>query len=278
MPNRSIVADHYANGSLLELILEGLHKLGKTTKTATFEDLGPVDEFHIGGRQATEAFLDQLDISATHRVFDVGCGLGGGCRFAAHRYGCHVTGMDLTPDYVDTGNTLSEWVGMRELVELEVGDATAHSHASASYDRAFVMHVGMNIRDKHRLAAELFRILKPGGVLGIYDIMRMNEGELMFPVPWATTPESSILGTPDEYETALETAGFRVTAERNRGAFSLDFFSSMQAKAASSGGPAPLGIHLLMGENAPHKIINMIDNIKNGLIAPVEIIAEKPSN
>lgn len=276
MPDRTEVARHYSNGNLLRTIELGVQKLGKTRASATTEDLGPVDEFHIGGRIATESFLDQLNLSPNLQVLDVGCGIGGTARFAAHTYGCHVIGVDLTPDYVDTGNELSAWVGLRNTVELEVGDATALRHADDSFDRAFVMHVGMNIARKRDLMAELFRVLKPGGILGVYDIMRMQDGELTFPVPWATTSKSSALGTPIEYREALEAAGFAVTSERNRGDFSLEFFTQMQEKAVSAGGPPPLGIHLLMGDNASQKVANMVQNVRGGLIAPYEIVARRP--
>ena len=50
------VARHYAHGSLEEAILEALVAAGKDVNHLTLKDLAPVDEFHIGGRQATVAF------------------------------------------------------------------------------------------------------------------------------------------------------------------------------------------------------------------------------
>ena len=47
----------------------------------------------------------------------------------------------------------------------------------------------------------------------------------------------------------------------------------MRARAASSGGPPPLGLHILMGASAPQKAANMMGNLERGLIAPTEIIA-----
>ena len=100
MPDDCLIANHYTHGSLLNAIANGVEKSGKTIDSVHIGDLGPVDEFHIGGRVATESFLDQLDIDAAHHVLDVGCGLGGSSRFAAQRYGCRVTGVDLTQEYV----------------------------------------------------------------------------------------------------------------------------------------------------------------------------------
>jgi hypothetical protein len=67
----------YTHGNLLGAIEADLEQLDKNSSTVSVEDLGPVDEFHIGGRVATERFLADLDISEEHHVLDVGCGLGG---------------------------------------------------------------------------------------------------------------------------------------------------------------------------------------------------------
>jgi ubiquinone/menaquinone biosynthesis C-methylase UbiE len=275
MPNGSSVVNHYAHGSLLDAIQSGVQKLGKTINNVRVEDLGPVDEFHIGGRIATEGFLDQLNIGTDHCVIDVGCGLGGGSRFAAQRYGCRVTGIDLSQEYVETGQVLCSWVGLSDRICLETADATALSHPDDAFDCGYMMHVGMNIADKQSLVSELHRVLRPGGKLGIYDVMRVGDGELEFPVPWATEPEDSAVVTPHEYKAALEAAGFRIIGERDRRDFALDFFAQMQAKAASAEGAPPLGLHILMGDTAPAKVKNMIENILRNLLAPVELIAEK---
>lgn len=277
MPDQTLVADHYTHGGLLGAIEAGLATLGKTAASVSLDELAPVDEFHIGGRAATRSFLDQLDIGAADHVLDVGCGLGGASRFAAHTYGCRVTGVDLTREYVDTGNVLCAWVRLSRRIALEVGDATALRHPDGTFDRAYMLHVGMNIADKDRLIAELFRVLRPGAKLGIYDVMRVGDGDLTFPVPWATAPQGSAVAPVAAYKAALERSGFAITAERNRRDFALDFFAQLQAKVTGAEGPPPLGLHLLMGSSAPTKVKNMIDNISRQLIAPVEIVAEKPA-
>ncbi len=275
MPDERVVASHYTHGGLLDAIRDGVQKLGKTIDQLHVDDLGPVDEFHIGGRVATESFLDQLSIENGHHVLDVGCGLGGSSRYAAQRYGCRVTGIDLTQEYVATGNTLCEWVGLSNQIRLEVGNATGLSHPDDTFDRAYMIHVGMNITDKESLACELHRVLRPGGRLGIYDVMQVGEGTLEFPVPWAAEPEGSSVSTPTVYKSALETAGFSIIAERNRRKLALEVFAQLQAEATSADGPPPLGLHILMGETASVKRKNMLDNVSRNVVAPVELIAEK---
>src|SRR6476619_2829821 len=77
MPAQTDVSRHYTHGGLTDAIRDGLAALGKAPGTTTVDDLAPVDEFHIGGRKASQDFLDQLGFRADKHVLDVGCGLGG---------------------------------------------------------------------------------------------------------------------------------------------------------------------------------------------------------
>jgi hypothetical protein len=64
MSAQANVSRHYTHGGLTEAIRDGLASLGKAPGTITVDDLAPVDEFHIGGRKASEDFLDQLGFRA----------------------------------------------------------------------------------------------------------------------------------------------------------------------------------------------------------------------
>jgi SAM-dependent methyltransferase len=279
MTDLDVVASHYTRGDLLKTISAGVEELGKGLESLTIEDLAPVDEFHIGGSLATRSFLKAVSIRAEDHVLDIGCGLGGASRFAAETDGCRVTGIDLTREYVETGRVLCSWVGLEHRVDLVQGNALATDFAFAanSFDKAFMLHVGMNIADKHALAAEAWRVLKPGGVLGIYDVMRLGDEELTFPVPWATVSSTSSVASPGEYKDALAGAGFLLSGERDRRRFALQFFEHLREANAGVGGPPPLGLHILMGEDASTRVQNMIENIAQSRVAPVELIAKKPN-
>ena len=269
------VADHYLHGNLLKAIEAALPDLGKTPETVTIEDLAPVDEFHIGGRQATDNLIDQLNFSAQHHVLDVGCGLGGATRYVANKYNNRVTGIDLTAEYIETGKALCNWVSLDKNINLQQGSALSMPFEDNMFDGGYMLHVGMNIEDKALLFSEIYRVLKPGALFGVYDVMRHSEGELIYPVPWATESSTSQLSTPDEYAQALNNAGFDVSDANNRRDFALNFFKQLGEKVAASGGPPPLGLHTLMQESTSNKIQNMIKNIAEGYVAPVEIIAQK---
>ena len=241
------VARHYDHGALIEAIEAGIRRIGKTTQTITVDDLAGVDEFHVGGRQASIDFFSQLGFHSNARVLDIGCGLGGAARYLASTFGAHVSGIDLTEDYVEAGEELNRWTGLSDKIDLHEGNALDLPFTPETFDGAYMLHVGMNIEDKSALFRGVSNCLKPGAVCGIYDIMRTGEGDLAYPVPWAATRATSFVSTPERYNTALEAAGFEIMATRERRQFALDFFAQMTASAEAADGPPPLGLHILMG-------------------------------
>ena len=269
------ISSHYAHGNLLAAIQAGLEAQGINTENASVEDLGPVDEFHIGGRIASAHFLDQLEIQPSHLMLDVGCGLGGSARFAAKNYGAKVVGLDLTAEYIETGQALCDWVGLSDRIELHQGSALSLPFEAACFDGAFMMHVGMNIQDKQTLIAEVSRVLKPGAKFGIYDIMKTSDEDLIYPVPWAATSETSWVTGPEDYRAAFESNGFAVLDENTRRDFAMEFFKKMKAAGDAADGPPPLGLHVLMQQSSAEKIPNMVANLAANRISPIEMIAVK---
>jgi len=56
MISENKVSTHYANSKLTQAIKKGLASLGLDENSVTINDLAPVDEFHIGGREGTKIF------------------------------------------------------------------------------------------------------------------------------------------------------------------------------------------------------------------------------
>jgi SAM-dependent methyltransferase len=145
------VAEHYANGSLEQAILGALSVAGKDVSRLAYTDLVPVDEFHIGGGEATIDLAQQLPFGPGFHLLDVGCGLGGASRYFAQERGCKVMGIDLTEDYVRVAGLLTARVGLGDRVSYRQGSALTLPFAPESFEGAYMLHVGMNIRDKAAL-------------------------------------------------------------------------------------------------------------------------------
>ena len=270
------ITGHYSSGNLLQAIRAGL-KAARTKSDASDVDLlGGVDEFHIGGRTATEALADRVIPGPDCQVLDIGCGIGGTARFLATRYGCQVTGIDLTPEFVDVGNQLNADLGLGNRIMLSVADATDIPLGTDRFDRVTMLHVGMNIADKDRLAAEIARVLKPGGIAAIYDVMRTGEEPLRFPVPWARDQTMSFVATPADYAASLAAAGLSPDAAVSMRDTALAFFEQARARMAAGGGSSPLGVHLVMGQDALEKVANLSAMVEAGTVCPTLILAHKP--
>ena len=270
-PNDLIVS-HYENGGLYQRITDALKRAGKNLDALTTNDLKAADEFHIGGIQATDDLLKQLNIGPETKVLDIGSGIGGPARHISSRYGAKLTGIDLTPEFVETASRLTDLCKLD--INFHVGSALDIPLDDGSFDLATLIHVGMNLPDKATLFTETARVLRPDGIFAVYDVMSIAEEHPNFPVPWASTKAGSFLEPPENYRAAAERAGFILLAERARVEFALEFFEKLKVDIEKNG-PSQVGLNLVMGPDAPMKIKNMFDAIKNGWIAPVEMVFKK---
>ena len=272
MSTEATVAAHYGRSKLEESILAAVVREGKDPEKLTAADLAAVDEFHVGGLEATQELAAQMELRPGWRLLDVGSGLGGPARYFASEHGCKVTGIDLTQEFVDAARSLTKRVKLDALVDFQQGSALQMPFAPDTFDGAYMIHVGMNIADKAGIFREVRRVLKKGALFTVFDFVRSREGAIHFPVPWALSQGSSFVARVKDYRDALEKAGFRVEKERERQAFSIAFLERFMARMAQSGPPA-LGLHLLMGEQAPTMARNMLAMMKEGILEPVEMFA-----
>jgi SAM-dependent methyltransferase len=274
----SAVEEHYSGGgSLAERILEaasaaGVAKLGPDT-------LAPATEFHSGGIQATRDLVKLAELQPGERVLDLGCGIGGPARVLAAEGGCQVTGIDLTAEFVRTARVLTEACDMGDNPTFRQADALDLPFDAGSFDVVWTQHVVMNIKDRERLYAECARILRPGGRLAFFDILRGHTGDVAYPVPWADTAEISFLKTPEETRAALAGAGLEEVTWRDMSLGYVEFFRKMAqaaASAAPSAAPSPLNLRLVMGDGIVAKAGGVQKAAEEGALQFVQGIFRKP--
>jgi SAM-dependent methyltransferase len=191
-------------------ILAALAAAGKDLDALTVEDLAPVDQFHGGGKAATDRLARLAGLRPGLRVLDVGGGLGGPARTLAAEHGCRVTVVDLTESYVRAGRALTARLGLVDRVTHQPGDALRLPAAPGAFDLVWTQNGGMNIEDKERLYAGFARVLGPGGLLALQEPMAGPVQPVVYPVMWARDARSSFLRPPAEMRALMEAAGFRV--------------------------------------------------------------------
>ena len=274
MINEQNVIAHYNKNNLYKKIEDGLLELGVSLDAVCREDLNLVDDFHIGGAAATHFILENLSCDQNHSILDIGCGIGGPARYMAEKSGGNVCGVDLTGAYIEVGTQLNDLVRLGEKVSLLQGSALSLPYEVSSFDGAYMIHVGMNIERKEDLMREASRVLKAGKKFVLFDVMKISNEDIVYPLPWADQAEESAVDKPEAYEHALNSAGFNILDTQDKGQFAVSFFENMLMKMENSG-PKPLGLHLLMGENTRDKVMNAYTQIQEKRLSPILMVAQK---
>ena len=238
------------------------------------ETLAAFDQFHAGGLAATHDLIELLDPAPGVRVLDIGSGLGGPSRVLASRRGCHVTGIDLVPEYITIARWFSALCGLERATTFIHGDASAMNLRDASFDHAWSLHVAMNIEDRLGFYASVRDALVGGGRFVSYDVVASERPSLRFPVPWAPSEEFSHLRTLEQTCDALARAGFidvRAVDRTHEAGASL-----VQATAGSSGVPPALSLRAVLGPRTGEMVANFAHALHGGGARVIAFIATTP--
>ena len=268
------VSKHYTTHDLGNQILAALKAAGKDLDALTADDLAPVDEFHIGGRTATEELAQLAEVQPGHLLLDVGCGLGGTSRYLAATVGCHVVGLDLTEEYCRVAEMLSARVGFADRTVFRQGSALDLPFDDGHFDVVWTEHVQMNVADKAGFYSEMARVLKPDGRLAFHDIFAGANDGVRFPVPWAADASISHLISVQELQGVLEGAGFARVRWEDRTDASVTFFRSVLERVRTEGW-MPVGLHLLMGNDAVAKFENVLRNLEENRVRVVQAVMRR---
>ena len=118
--------------------------------------------------------LDILRLEDGHQILDLGCGRGRHTHAAYFHRRCHSVGLDLGLEDVLTTQQgfldhpdLEPQTGHARRYDLMVGDALSLPFADNSFDRLICSEVLEHIPDYAGALAEIWRVTKPGGRIGI---------------------------------------------------------------------------------------------------------------
>jgi len=270
-----LLRQQYHTPGLFEEIVKRLAEQDLGIGNVSRKDISGVDEFHVRGAEVSRELASQIKLDNL-RVLDVGCGLGGPARMLADEYGCRVSGIDLSGEYIDTATRLSELVGLQDRTTFIQGNALDLPFEDASFDVVWTQHVQMNIRHKLKFYSEIERVLSPQGRFVYYDIFKTKGGEVDYPVPWANNPSRSFLVTPLEMDDILERLCFKnltTTNETDKGKkFLKDLFEQLKRN-----GPPKLGLNVLMGSSTKEKLFNILKGLEeNQIILESGIYLKRP--
>ncbi len=270
---RQSVNQQYGLDDLSSKILDRLRKAGKDIDHLTRDDLKTFDEFHVGGITETRSLAQLAGLREGMHILDVGSGIGGPARTLAAEFGCRVTGLDLTEEFCRAAEMLTQRVGLADKIDFHHGSALDMPFEDDLFDVVWTQFAAMNIGDKEKLYAEFRRVLRPGGLLALHEIMEGSGEALHFPVLWANEPSISFLRQPEAIRALLESNGFTVVAWNDLTEHSFEWFKAMQAARAAEERPA-LGFQVFTADSAPPKAANVLRNLEEGRIKVVQAVLQ----
>lgn len=267
---------YYSPNDLYNRIIEGLHKLGKDLSKITLDDLQPVDEFHIRGDAATKELIKLSSFTSDMHILDVGCGIGGSTRRLSHQTGCRVTGIDLSDEYIDVAQQLTQLLGMQERVTFAACSALDMPFGDNSFDGVWSLQMNMNVEDKLSWLKEVHRVIKPGGHAVLYEVCAHKNTPLHFPVPWAQESSMSFLVPPESFREVIIAAGFDIEVWNDKTDLAQQAFANAREPVGEPKLPA-LGVYLLVGNDIQTKAYNLHRNLDEERVSLIEAVAVKPN-
>ena len=124
-----------------------------------------------GGEGNVDKLVEGLDL-AGRRVLDIGCGIGGPAFALARKYGAHVIGIDLEPQLIERASHRAAELGLSRQTDFRAVSLGPLPFPDGSFDLLFTSGALTQTEDKAGIAAECFRVLKPGGMLTCYDWLK----------------------------------------------------------------------------------------------------------
>jgi len=248
------VATHYAPSDLKSRVAGVLEAAGKDGSNTTVLDLASLDQSHVMGTLATRRLAERAGVRESYHVVDVGSGMGGPARFLAATYGCRVTGVDITPPYLETADYLTE----------------------LTFDLGWTQHAVQNVEDKERFFSELHRVLRPNSKAVVHDLYRGRAGEVHFPAMWAKDESASFLISDTDMQQVIEASGFRIVdwVDGTQEAWDSNAKRAAGDVNAREGqiAVAGLDISLLHGENWMEMAGNSVKDFEVGSVGIFEAV------
>ena len=134
------------------------------------------DPITEASHRTVEKLADMLGpVSSQTRVLDIGSGYGGGARYLADRFGCHVTALNLSEVENARARQLNAERGLAERIDVIDGSFESIPAADASFDVVWSQDAILHSGQRERVLGEVARVLKRGGVFVFTDPMQPDD-------------------------------------------------------------------------------------------------------
>ena len=128
-----------------------------------------------GGSEEIDEIVKNVDVKNLN-VLDIGCGCGGAAlHLIEHHNAAFVTGIDVEPLVIQRAKELADEKGLGDKTKFLLVSPGPIGLEDESLDMVFSKETFLHISDKQKLLENIFRILKPNGIIAAGDWMRIDE-------------------------------------------------------------------------------------------------------
>ena len=167
---------------------------------------------HMGGLEATEKLIHHSDIKSEHEVLEVGCGVGQTTVLLVKRIGCRVVAVDISEAMIEYAQKYAKKEGVSDKIEFRQGDISELPSEDERFDALFCESVTVLAPDHRKAIQEYTRVLKPGGLVGINEVLYLKDSPPDEIIDWIAHDASGGGHTRhmDSWKALLEEAGLQL--------------------------------------------------------------------
>jgi len=235
------------------------------------------ESWHPGGLGLTGRLAQRLGISSGEVILDVACGLGTSALFLAKQLGCYVMGADSSLSNVSEASRSKAFED--GLTEFAVMDSRHISLASKSVDAAILECVLSIFADKREVLGEVARVLKPGGRVGVTDVVIEGELPAELKEPRLQAFCISEATSAVRYREVIEGLGFEMIAYEDRKNDAMEFVEEIRKKlflARMLSGIGKLPVSRTDLEQARRLLMLVRRSVEEGKLGYAMLVARKP--
>ena len=269
------------------------YKVFDSGKTAAYYDDAAVSQFyeqcwggadiHIGrystgdetvadaSGKMTRYLLERAEIGPGDRVLDIACGFGGTLRTLA-RMGCQVKGIDISENCVEHAREAGAEAGLSDRIEVAVGDFHNIDSAPDTWDCVICQESIIHSPDRPAVFAEVYRVLRPGGVFAFSDIVTGEEADISMVEAAFSRLGASAGATASDYQAMARAAGFELSHAEER----LDDIRTHYDKLAGRLAEPDIGLDADTVEAISNSISRWQAALAEGHITWACFVARKP--
>ncbi|KAJ4333758.1 Delta(24)-sterol C-methyltransferase [Ascochyta clinopodiicola] len=127
------------------------------------------ESFHRAIARHEHYLAHKMRLQDNMRVLDVGCGVGGPAREIVKFTGVNIVGLNNNDYQIERAKAYAEQEGLSDKLKYTKGDFMQMSFPDNSFDAVYAIEATVHAPSLKGIYSEIFRVLKPGGVFGVYE-------------------------------------------------------------------------------------------------------------